>query len=154
MIRKRTSSADIRGCNVAELQKEKNFATSWEQLAEMISARSEISITARAIQNWRNDPRYEAHWPRPKSGRHDVRKWIEFMVRFDLKRAIDVTDPEEVPEEQRNIRDWKEHREKLMCEKLEHLRILGDSCDQQQAVRSPFDTFLSLAASYTLIYGV
>ena len=59
------------------------------------------------------------HWPRPKSGRHDVRKWIEFIVRFGLKCADEAIKPEDLPKERWTIREWKEHREKLMCEKIQ-----------------------------------
>jgi len=119
-----TSSTDIWALGVQK--RPKYFANSWENLAKLISELIEISITPRALQNWRNDLRYKSHWPRPKSGRHDARKWIAFILRFGLKRADEVVDPSEIPEERRTIRDWKDHREKLLCTQLERAILRDD----------------------------
>jgi hypothetical protein len=48
------------------------------------------------------------------------------MLRFGLKRADEVVNRDEVPEERRAIRDWKEHREKLMCSQLERSILRDD----------------------------
>ncbi len=104
----------------------KNFANSWEDLAKLISEQIEISITPRAIQNWRNDLRYKAHWPRPKSGRHDVRKWVAFILQFGLKRADEAVHSEEIPEQRHTIHEWKEYREKLLCTQLERAILRDD----------------------------
>jgi hypothetical protein len=106
-------------------QSRTNLASTWDELAQKLSEQSGVTITRRAIQDWRNDPRYEAQWPRPRGDRHNVQEWIVFMQRFGLKRADEVTDPEDTHEDRKSVRDWKGRREELMCEKLER-EILRD----------------------------
>ena len=48
------------------------------------------------------------------------------MLLFGLKREDEVVDRDKVPEERRAIRDWKEHREKLMCSQLERSILRDD----------------------------
>src|SRR5262245_738362 len=58
------------------------FVGSWVELARA------LRVSRRAIQEWREDPRYAKYWPRAASdGRHDVQAWRSFMIQFRLKRA-------------------------------------------------------------------
>jgi hypothetical protein len=102
-----------------------NLASTWDELAQKLSEQSGVTITRRAIQDWRNDPRYEAQWPRPRGDRHNVQEWIVFMQKFGLKRADEAVGSDEIPEDRMSVRDWKGRREELMCEKLER-EILRD----------------------------
>ena len=118
----------LTGAGADQKADDANFAGNWDQLAQMLSDRSGVSITRRAIQEWRRDPRYEDHCPAPRAdGRHDVGAWIVFMRRFGLKRADEVVDPDEIPEGRRTIRDWKEYREQLACREAERRIARGDN---------------------------
>jgi hypothetical protein len=48
------------------------------------------------------------------------------MRRFGLKRADEVVERNELPEERRAIHEWKEHREQLMCVQLERSILRDD----------------------------
>jgi hypothetical protein len=112
----------------SEQNTDANFAGSWDELAKILSDRSGVSITRRAIQEWRRDPRYEDKYPEDRpDGRKDVNAWIVFMRRFGLKAADEVVDPDEIPEERRTIRDWKEYREQLACREAERRIARGDN---------------------------
>lgn len=100
-----------------------NFARSWDELAK------NLGVSRRSLQDWRDAPRFPhlKDWPRPRAdGRHDVTAWLNFMVLHGLKRADENEHPDDVPEERRSIRDWKEQREKLLCEKLAREIARGD----------------------------
>lgn len=65
------------------------FAKTWSELAAALS-KSGVTITRRAIQEWRHDPRYLADCPPDRAdGRKDVAAWLAFMVKHGLKRADD-----------------------------------------------------------------
>lgn len=92
------------------------YAQTWDDLAQR------LGVTRRAIQDWRNDPRYAPDEPKPRAdGRHNVTAWAEFMLRYGLKQAdesqmlSDITDAERP----RTVQDWKARREELTCNKLE-----------------------------------
>jgi hypothetical protein len=90
------------------------FVSTWDDLAK------QLGVTRRAIQEWRKDERYSEHCPPDRAdGRHDVTAWASFMVRFGLKRADEQLTDDETPAERRSVRDWKEYREQLQCEKLQ-----------------------------------
>lgn len=107
-------------------ERKKDSARSYEELAALISQQLNISLTAKTIQRWRKDPRYKDHCPQPRSGRHHVPSWVKFILRFGLKRADEAVARDEVPEEQRTIRDWKEYREQLLCRQLERSIFRND----------------------------
>jgi hypothetical protein len=115
----RSDTGDIACCCVN--QKRANYARNWDKLGEA------LGVTRRAIQEWRKDQRYAEHCPKPRSdGRHDINAWKVFMLRFGLKRADEVVDRDEIPEERRAIHQWKEHREKLLCTQLERSILRDD----------------------------
>ncbi len=104
-----------------------NFARNLQELVQELSSRSGVTITRRSIQRWRRDPRYKAFWPPSRAnGSYKISEYLAFMLRFGLKRADEVVNRDEVPEERRAIRDWKEHREKLMCSQLERSILRDD----------------------------
>jgi hypothetical protein len=97
------------------------------ELVQELSRLSGVSITRRSIQRWRRDPRYTAFWPPARAnGSYKISDYIAFMRRFGLKRADEVVERDELPEERRAIHDWKEHREKLMCTQLERSILRDD----------------------------
>lgn len=97
------------------------FAANWDKLAKA------LGVTRRAIQEWRKDQRYKSKCPKSRAdGRHDIDAWRVFMLRFGLKRSDELVGPDEIPEERRTIRDYKEHREKLLCTQLERSILRDD----------------------------
>ena len=111
------SSADFYGQRSMGKERKKEFARSYEELAALISQRLDISLTAKSIQRWQKDSRYRTHWPRPRSGRHHVQSWVDFILRFGLKRADETVVRDELPEQRRTIRDWKEDAAKVDYER-------------------------------------
>src|SRR5947207_2524492 len=104
-----------------------NFARNLGELVQELSRRSGVSVTRRSIQRWRRDPRYKAFCPQPRAnGSHKVSEYLVFMRRFGLKRADEVLTAEETSPDRKTIRDWKEHREKLMCTQLERSILRDD----------------------------
>src|SRR5947207_12866161 len=104
-----------------------NFARNLGELVQELSSRSGVTITRRSIQRWRRDPRYKASCPQPRAnGSHKISEYLVYMRRFGLKRADEAVDRDEIPEERRAIRDWKEHRECVMCRQLERSIIRYD----------------------------
>lgn len=58
------------------------YVSTWDDLGKA------LGVSRRAIQDWRKDPRYRDHCPPDRAdGRHEVAAWLNFMVRFRLKRA-------------------------------------------------------------------
>src|SRR5438552_12344401 len=96
------------------------FARNMVELVRELSGLSGVSITRRSLQRWRRDPRYKAFCPQPRAnGSYKIAEYIAFMRRFGLKGADEAVDRDELPEERRGIRDWKEHGEELMSTQLE-----------------------------------
>ena len=96
-----------------------NLARNLGELVQELSRRSGVSVTRRSIQRWRRDRRYKAFCPQPRAnGSYKISEYLVFMRRFGLKRADEAVD--------RDIRDWKEHREKLMCTQLERSILRDD----------------------------
>jgi hypothetical protein len=97
-----------------------NYATTWDELAQR------LSVSRKSIQNWRSRERAgELPGPLPiarADGRHDVAAWADCMVRYQLKRADEHVDPDDLDDdagELRTVQDWKKYREQLMCTQLE-----------------------------------
>jgi hypothetical protein len=92
-----------------------NFVSTWDELAK------NIGVTRRTLQTWRIDEKLGPQCPPTRAGgQHDVTAWLEFMVRFGLKRADEQFHPDDLPDDdRRSTRDWKNEREKLMCVRLQ-----------------------------------
>lgn len=66
---------------------EVSYAGNWDELAAELS-KCGPSITRRAIQEWRRDPRYKDLCPKDRAdGRKPVAEWVRFMVENGLKGA-------------------------------------------------------------------
>jgi hypothetical protein len=82
------------------------FAANWSELAVALSTGTGITITRRAIQEWRRDPRYLRDIPSDKpDGRKDVAAWLAFMVKHGLKRADDHVASHQSPVTNHNSED-------------------------------------------------
>jgi hypothetical protein len=82
------------------------FAANWSELAVALSTGTGITITRRAIQDWRRDPRYLRDIPADKpDGRKDVAAWLAFMVKHGLKRADDHVASHQLPVTSHNSED-------------------------------------------------
>lgn len=104
-----------------------NFAHTWDELARVLTQRAGVSVTRRSLQTWRTREDLAGIWPRDRAdGRKDVSAWIQFMQKHGLHRADELLEGDERDEERKTILDWKEHREKLMCSKLEREIARGD----------------------------
>jgi hypothetical protein len=118
-ISKREETALALAAAGADPADAKNFAANWEELAQA------IGITPRGLRDAR--ARFPDDQPRDRAdGRKEVAAWLEWMRKHGIKRADEYADPDEIPEERRSIRDWKEQREKLQCIKLEREIDRGD----------------------------
>ena len=75
------------------------YVGTWDDLA------TALGVTRRAIQDWRNDPRYKpvlaerSKLLERADGRHCVAEWLRFMVDLNLKRGAAAADIEIVPGE-------------------------------------------------------
>ncbi|HEX3818596.1 MAG TPA: hypothetical protein VHW03_09940 [Chthoniobacterales bacterium] len=101
-----------------------NFVRNWDDLAQS------LGVSRKSVQNWRarEDLRSAPDFPRPRAdGRHDVEAWRRFMIAHGLNRADELVDADEVPNERKTIRDWKEYREQLQCQEIERRIARGDN---------------------------
>lgn len=101
------------------------FAKNWDELAEA------LGVSRRQLQNWRNDPRYQATAPKcAPDGRKDIALWMAWTASHGLKSSapLDGDDSEDDPgviQPPRlggTVADWKAWGEKLKGEKL-HLEL-------------------------------
>jgi hypothetical protein len=106
-----------------------NFAQTWDELARVLTQRLGVSVTRRSLQTWRVREDLISKWPRDRAdGRKDVQAWMRFILEHGLNHADELLEPDEIDgDEPRSLRDWKEHREKLMCAKLEREIARGDN---------------------------
>ena len=107
------------------------FAYTWDELARILTRRLGVTVTRKSLQNWRNPrlhPDLADKWPRCRSdGRKDVEAWMRFMFETGRHRADEILENDEVPDEQRTTRDWKNYREELGCREAERRIARGDN---------------------------
>jgi len=80
------------------------YVGTWDDLAAALGEAIGGTVTRRAIQDWRNDPRYrpeiEKRWPQLEraDGRKCVAEWLRLMADLNLKRGAASADEEIDPE--------------------------------------------------------
>ncbi len=100
------------------------FAKNWDELADA------LGVSRRQLQNWRNDPRYQADAPKcAPDGRKEIALWMAWTARHGLKSSAPLNDVDDSDHEGEEIvqppklggtvADWKAWGEKLKGEKLE-----------------------------------
>jgi hypothetical protein len=81
-----------------------SYVGTWDDLAAALGKAIGGTVTRRAIQDWRNDPRYrpeiEKRWPQLEraDGRKCVAEWLRLMADLNLKRGAASADEEIDPE--------------------------------------------------------
>lgn len=108
---------------------ERAFIRPLDELARELTTRTGVSVTRKSLQNWRSaklHPELVGKLPRDRAdGRKDVAAWAKAMVENGLHRADEVV-AGETSAERKTVRDWKEYREKLMCDQLERSILRDD----------------------------